>query len=86
MLPMDAQGRGILAEERRAILRGDMRSQTSARGIRRRLGMVLISIGLRLAPGSFPAAAAGAQSGDAQRMAARVWANRTVSSRARAGT
>jgi hypothetical protein len=85
MLPMDVQGRGILAEERQALLRGEVRSPTSSRRMRRRLGTVLIAAGLRLAPGALPADAPAVPSGEAQRIAASVWASRTGSSRARAG-
>ena len=85
MLPVDEQGWRILAAERRALLRGEVRSHASW-GLRRKLGTVLIAAGLRLAPGSLPVGEPVAESGDVQRMAARVWASRTVSSRARAGT
>jgi hypothetical protein len=85
MLPLDEQGWRILAAERRALLRGEVRSRASW-GMRRRLGTALISAGLRLAPGSLRVDEPVAEGADAQRMAARVWANRTVSSRARAGT
>ena len=85
MLPLDEQGWRILADERRALLRGEVRSRASW-GMRRKLGTVLIAAGLRLAPGSLPVGEPAAESGDVQRMAARVWASRTVSSRARAGT
>lgn len=80
MLPLNEQGWGILAAERQALLRGEVRSHASW-GMRRKLGTVLIAAGLRLAPGSLPVA----EDADVQRIAARVWASRTVSSRARAG-
>jgi hypothetical protein len=81
MLPPNEHGWRILAAERQALLRGEVRSHASW-GMRRKLGTVLIDAGLRLAPGSLPVA----KNGDGQRMAARVCASRTVSSRARAGT
>jgi hypothetical protein len=85
MLPPNEHGWRILAAERQALLRGEVRSHASL-GMRRRLGTVLIAAGLRLAPGSLPVAEPVAKNGEGQRMAARVWASRTVSSRARAGT
>lgn len=85
MLPPNEHGWRILAAERQALLRGEVRSHASW-GMRRKLGTVLIAAGLRLAPGSLPVAEPVAKNGDGQRMAARVWASRTVSSRARAGT
>jgi hypothetical protein len=86
MLPMDERGWRTLADERTAGLRGERRLQPSSWGMRRRLGSVLIAVGIRLAPGELPVAEPAAARGDVQCMAARAWASRTVSSRARAGT
>lgn len=85
MLPMDERGWRILAAERAAGLRGELQPQPSWR-MRRRLGTLLIAAGARLAPEALPVSKPVAGRDDVQCMAARVWASRTVSSRARAGT
>jgi hypothetical protein len=54
--------------------------------MRHRLGTLLIAAGARLAPGALPVSEPVAGHGEVQCIADRVWASRTVSSRARAGT
>jgi hypothetical protein len=49
--PMDVQGRQVLAAERFALLRDDARAPGGdSRRARRRLGVILIAAGARLAP------------------------------------
>lgn len=86
MLPMEERGWRTVAAERIAGLRGEHGPQPSSWGMRRRLGAVLIAAGVRLAPEELPVPGPMAGRGDVQCMAARVWASRTASSRARAGT
>ena len=86
MLPMDERGWRTLAADRAAGLRGEPRPHQSSWGMRHRLGTLLIAAGARLAPGALPVSEPVAGHGEVQCIADRVWASRTVSSRARAGT
>jgi hypothetical protein len=54
MLSMDSQGRRIIASEHVELLRADIAEARAASGPRRRLGGLLISAGLRLAPDAAP--------------------------------
>ncbi len=56
MLPMDAHARRIIAAERAELLRAGLADARAAGGPRRRLGSLLISAGLRLAPEAAAAA------------------------------
>jgi len=54
VLPTDTHGRRILATDRRELLREGAQARGQAGHLRRRLGAVLVSAGVRLSPEAAP--------------------------------
>jgi hypothetical protein len=54
VLPMDTQGRRIIATERQQALRTRLPRRRPARSVRRRVAAMLVQAGVRLAPEAAP--------------------------------